>query len=671
MGAVSASTPCVGVNLDYRAIFDAVPDLYLLLDRNLTIVVANQAYCRATMTEAKAITGRSLFEIFPDNPDDPTADGARNLRASLERVLRLKRPDAMTVQKYDIRTPGGAIEERHWSPLNTPVLGPDGSVDFIIHRVEDVTQLVRLESESSARDQIARDQLRLIEDLRRTLEENSQLQAGKLYLASIVESSHDPIIATSLTGSVTGWNEAAERLFGYTAAEVMGKPVSLLFPPGRNDEEKELLARIARGGQVMRYRTQRRRKDGAVMDVSITQSPILDGAGAVVGASKIVENVTEKILAEHQMRRLEADRGYFADIVESSNDAIVARNTDGLVVSWNRAAAQMFGYSAREILGLPTDILAPPERHGEAEAMFQRLKAGEDAIHYETTRLRKDGTPILVSITASPVFNAAGDIKGNSDIVRDITEQKRAGEKLKKLQAELIHLSRWNTMGMMASTIAHELNQPLTAAVNYVRAARRILAAETPDPTRAGEFLDKAVDETKLAGGIIRSLREFIDKRETTRAQEHINKVVEESISLSLAGGPESPVRISVVLEPLLPPVMIDKIQIEQVMLNLIRNASDAMAETGRPEITITTARTEARFVRVSVADNGPGIAPAIVKELFQPFITTKENGMGIGLTICQSIIEAHGGRIWAEPGAAGTGAVFHFRLPCVGDTPP
>ena len=661
MGAVSGVSHCIGVDLDYGAVFDAAPGLYLLLDRNLTIVTANQAYCRATMTEAQKIAGRPLFEVFPDNPGDPGADGVRKLRTSLERVLKVKKADAMAVQKYDIRTPEGHFEERYWSPLNTPVLGPDGSVAWIIHRVEDVTNLVRLQSESAARDQIARDQERLIEELRRALEENSQLQAGRLYLASIVESSHDPIIATSLDGIVTGWNAAAERLFGYASREIMGRKVSLLYPPGRKDHESELLDRIARGERMTRYRTQRRRKDGAVLDVSLTLSPIRDNAGAIIGAAKIVEDITEKILAEHQMRRLEADRGYLADIVESSNDAIVARDIDGLVVSWNKAAARMFGYSAGEIMGLSTDILAPPERQGEAEMMFQRLKAGEGAIHYETTRLRKDGTPILVSITASPVFNKAGEIKGNSSILRDITEPKRADEKLQRLQAELIHLSRWNTMGMMASTLAHELNQPLTAAVNYVRAAQRLLAGDAPPPGRAGEFLDKAVAETKLAGGIIKSLREFIDKRETSRSPENLNKVVEEAIGLSMAGGPG--VLMTVAMEPLLPPVLIDKIQIEQVLLNLIRNALDAMADSPKKQIAIITSQAESGFVRVSIADSGPGIAPEIAPQLFQPFITTKEKGMGIGLTICQSIIEAHGGHIWAEPGKP-KGTVFHFRLP-------
>jgi two-component system sensor kinase FixL len=654
--------PADSSSVDYRAIFGAAPTPFLLLDANLNIVTANEAYCRATMTEPGKIAGRSVFEVFPDNPDDPAADGVRNLRASLDRVMARCQPDAMAVQKYDIRTPAGNFEERYWSAVNIPVFTPDGSPAWIIHRAEDVTEIVRLQGENAQRDQIARDQLRVIDDLRRALEENSTLKDNKLYLASIVESSNDPIIAMGLDGIITAWNNAAARLFGYSEEEIIGKPVALLFPADRASGEKELLVRIARGETIARYQTQRLTKNGRLLDILLTISPVRDNAGTIIGASKIIEDITERLAAEREMRRLQADRSHLADLVKSSNDAIVARTLEGRIASWNRAAERLFGYTAEEAVGHSTDLIVPTDRRKEADTLFQRLKGGEDVIHHETTRLRKDGTQLLVALTLSPIFDETGKIKGTSAIFRDITEQRRAEEKLKTLQAELIHLSRWNTMGMMASTIAHELNQPLTAAVNYVRAAQRILDTASPDRARANEFLGKAVDESKLAGGIIRSLREFIDKRETIRAPENLNKVVEEAISLSGSGGTEGKVEITVEMEPRLPPVLVDKIQIQQVVLNLIRNSIDAMGEETRKILAISTS-VEGGLVQVSVRDEGPGIAPEIAGKLFQPFVTTKKKGMGIGLTICQSIIEAHGGRIWAEA-AQPRGAAFHFRLP-------
>ena len=420
------------------------------------------------------------------------------------------------------------------------MLGPDGQVQWIIHRVEDVTELVQLRSEGAARDKLAREQKQVITELRgvdqelaKALDENLKLQAEKLYLA---------------------------------------------------------------------------------------------------------------------------------DVVLSSGDAIVVRTPEGIITAWNPAAERMFGYAASEIIGHPATILRPTDQPGETADALASLPLNDTLVNYETRRIRKDGTAIMVTASASPVRNHLGETIGTSVILRDITEQRRTQEQLKGLQSELAHVARWNTMGMMASAIAHELNQPLTAVVNYVRAAQRMMENTPEQRAKVLDFLDKAVSETKLAGGIIRSLREFIEKRESTRVLEDINKVVQEAIALSLAGGPDSRVKIEVILAPTLPAVMIDKIQIEQVLLNLIRNAADAMQpEPGK--ILVRTGLEGAGHVHVSVLDTGPGVAPGVADRLFEPFVSSKEKGMGIGLTICQSIIEAHGGRIWMEPNEP-RGAAFRFRLP-------
>jgi two-component system, LuxR family, sensor kinase FixL len=520
------------------------------------------------------------------------------------------------------------------------------------------------------RGRITGDQAHIIEELlganrqlAKALEENLRLEGEKLYLASIVESSHDPIIAVNLDGLVTAWNEAAHRVFGYAREEILGKPVRLLFPADRAQTESGLIARVAAGETLQGYQTQRLRKDGAALDVFLTLSPIRDADGRIIGASKIVEDLTERNLREHQLRRLEADRDYLADLVESSTDAIVAGTLDGRIASWNRAAEAMFGYSAGEVVGLSIAILSPSERANEMGEILARLTAKEQAVQYETTQVRKDGTPMLVAVTASRICNRAGEIRGISAILRDITEARAGQEHLQKLQAELIHLSRWNTMGMMASTLAHELNQPLTAAMNYVRAGRRLLDGPAANAPKVQEFLDKAVEETKLAGGIIRSLRDFIDKRETQRQRQNLNRIVEEVITLSSASAAEQGVAIDVKLEPQLPAVVVDKVQIQQVLLNLIRNGLDALAGEENRRLVVRTERAAADGIQISVLDSGPGIAPEIAGQLFQPFVTTKEKGMGIGLTICQSIVEGHGGRIWAESNEP-AGAAFRFRLP-------
>ena len=370
--------------------------------------------------------------------------------------------------------------------------------------------------------------------------------------------------------------------------------------------------------------------------------------------------ILSRIVAENAA--LQADRLYLASIVESSNDAIISMDMRGMVTSWNRAAVRMFGYTGAQIMGRPLAPLFPPDRAHEEDEIMVRIRTGEIVAQYETVRLGKDGTVLQVSITR----DAGGDTVGVSKIIYDITGHMQAREDLKTLQAELVHLSRWNMMGMMASSLAHELNQPLTATLNYVQAARRTLKDAATIP-RAREFLDQAVAETKLAGGIIRSLRAFIEKRDTNRLPEKLNEVLEEGLALSLYPAADSRSHIQVKLATGLPLVRIDRIQIQQVLLNLVRNSFEAMAgsapDNSNDRLVIETALGEPGFVTVSVSDNGTGLSPEILNQLFQPFVTTKEKGMGVGLSICQALVEAHGGRIWTEPNLP-QGVTFRFRLP-------
>jgi len=532
---------------DFRALFEAAPGLYLVLDSDLIIRAANDAYCRATMTKRDEIVGRRLFDVFPDNPDDAQADGTRNLRASLHRVLQLGLPDAMAVQKYDVRRPEGVFEERYWSPLNIPLQGADGSVRWIIHRVEDVTELVRIQQSNTTRDQIALDQQRHIESLRvaneelaRLNEANQRLAGESLSLARIVEFSQDAIIGKSLSGIVTSFNPAAERLFGYSRSEIVGQPVTLLFPEDLRHEESLILSRLAHG-----------------------------------------------------------------------------------------------------------EIIDP----------------------YETRRVRKDGREIVVSLSISPIRASSGEIVGASKIVRDITERKQAEERLNALQAEILHLSRWNTAGMMASMLAHELNQPLAACLNYVRAAERTLQiAEGEKSARIRELLDKAAVQTVRAGAIIKNLRDFTERRPADRAPQKLDAVLEEALALGFVGAGVAGVSLHTSFDSALPPVPVDRVQIQQVLVNLVRNAVEAMQSVEERRLAVSVTGGEPGFVLVTVTDTGPGLPATVTERLFQPFVTTKtgSGGMGMGLMICQAIIKAHGGRIWAEPQARG-GTSFRFTLP-VGD---
>jgi two-component system sensor kinase FixL len=487
-------------------------------------------------------------------------------------------------------------------------------------------------------------------------------QMASARLAAIVEGSGDAIIGKTLDGFVTSWNPAAQKLFGYKAEEIVGQPITLLFPPEFLREEDEFIARVSRGEVVAHYETIRLHKDGRPLQVSLTVSPIRDQAGKIIGASKILRDIAARKEAEDQIQSLQAERSFLADLVESSNDAIVARANDGKIRSWNRAAELMFGYSAAEMIGQSAE-LAPAQRH-EARVAIEHLQHGQPIIHYETTRPHKDGRQVQVSFTASLIRNQKGEIVGTSGILRDITERKRREAQTIVLQNELAHVARLSEMGQMSAALAHELNQPLTAIVNYVSAAQRMLSHD-PSPQKTAsalEAMEKASAQTLRAGAIIRNLREFVEKREADRNREDLNLVVGEAIALGTVGAADAGVELRQSLVPGALPVRVNRIQIQQVLVNLIRNGMEAMAGAPQRVMSLTTSR-EGNFAVVIIRDTGPGLPPEIRAKLFQPFITTKEKGMGIGLNICQSITESHGGKIEVPANDQG-GAVFRISLP-------
>jgi two-component system sensor kinase FixL len=236
---------------------------------------------------------------------------------------------------------------------------------------------------------------------------------------------------------------------------------------------------------------------------------------------------------------------------------------------------------------------------------------------------------------------------------------------LQELQAELVHISRLSAMGEMASTLAHELNQPLTAIANYMKGSSRIAGEIHSERARRllKAALDKSAEQAIRAGQIIRRLRDFVARGESERRIESLSKIIEEASALALVGAKESGIRIRMRLEPGGDLALVDRIQIQQVVLNLVRNAVDAMRQSLRKELTITEHVPADGIITVSVADTGPGIDPDIRAQLFQPFMTTKPDGMGVGLSISRTIIDAHGGKLWVDDNPEG-GATFHFSLP-------
>ena len=372
-----------------------------------------------------------------------------------------------------------------------------------------------------------------------------------------------------------------------------------------------------------------------------------------------------------QARREGEER--FRRVVDSAPNAMVMVSAAGQIEMVNTQAERVFGYSRTELLGQAVEMLVPerfrPRHPTLRDAFYADPRARPMGAGRDLYALRKDGSEFPVEIGLNPIETEDG-IMVLSAIV-DITERKRleeerqrAEKRVQDIQSELLHVSRLSTMGQMASTLAHELNQPLTAVTNYLRGLRRLLQLGRIDPTSAVDVIDKAVEQAARAGQVIRRLREFVAKGESDRRIENLNQVVEEAVGLAMVGSRQQRVRISVDLDPRSPPVFIDKVQIQQVVLNLVRNAVEAVEESDTREVTVSTRSTIGRrSVEMRVIDTGVGLAPDIAERLFEPFLTSKKSGMGLGLSICREIVEAHGGRVSVLANVP-AGTVFSVTLP-------
>jgi len=477
----------------------------------------------------------------------------------------------------------------------------------------------------------------------------------------MVSSSDDAIVGKNIDGIVTDWNIGAQKIFGYSAEEMVGQPIAKLLPPGLEDEERQILSKISAGQKINHFETRRLRKDGAVIDVSVTISPVYDDDGLVIGASKVARDITA---AKASQRALKESEAHLRSVLETIPDAMVVIDTKGIIQSFSATAEKLFGYQAKDAIGQNVSMLMPNPYRAQHDSFLSRyLQTGERRI-IGIGRLvvgqRKDGSTFPMELTVGEM--RLGERRFFTGFVRDITERAQTQQRLQDLQAELIFMSRFTALGEMASTLAHELNQPLTAAASYLNGARRLLdAGDAGKISVATNAIDHAADQMLRAGQIIKRLREFVSRGESQRQPEDLRKLIEEASALALVGIKQMGTRVSSDFGAG-GMVLVDKIQIQQVLLNLMRNAIEAMQNTTRRELVISTRSFRPDIIEVAVADTGSGISPEIAAKLFQPFVTTKQHGMGVGLSISRTIVEAHGGRLWAEPNPGG-GTIFRLTL--------
>jgi two-component system, LuxR family, sensor kinase FixL len=364
--------------------------------------------------------------------------------------------------------------------------------------------------------------------------------------------------------------------------------------------------------------------------------------------------------------RLEAE-AHLRSILATVPDAMVVIDEQGIILSFSAAAEKMFDYQETEVVGRNIKMLMPsPDRERHDQYLTNYLTTGKRkiiGIGRVTTGLRRDGSTFPMELSVGEAW--LGERRIFTGFVRDLTERQETLLRLQDLQSELAHVGRVSEMGTLASSLAHELNQPLTAVATYCESARDLLDSE-PDAEALAmvrEALDEAAEQAVRAGQIVRRLRDFMSNGEMERRIESLQRLINEANALALVGSREHGIEVQLFLDPGADLVFVDRIQVQQVIVNLIRNAIDAMMASELRCLSLTTARYGDGLVEVTIADTGSGIGETVAPQLFQPFVTSKQNGMGIGLSICRTIVEAHGGRIWFEPGQNG-GTAFHFTLP-------
>jgi two-component system sensor kinase FixL len=369
--------------------------------------------------------------------------------------------------------------------------------------------------------------------------------------------------------------------------------------------------------------------------------------------------------AAESTRETIAREAHLQSILDSVPDAMVVIDISGIIQSFSAAAERLFGYSSGEVIGKNVSILMPSPYREQHDGYLERyLRTGERriiGIGRVVVGERNDGSTF-------PMELAVGEMKSGKErfftgFIRDLTERQKSESRLQELQSELVHISRLTAMGEMASTLAHELNQPLSAISNYLKGSRRLLESRADESSLLmRDALDKAAEQAIRAGQIIRRLRDFVARGESEHRVENVKKLVEEASALALVGAKDQAIRVRFDFDPSVELVLADKIQIQQILLNLMRNSVEAMQDSARRELRLSAVRVDNDMVQVSVADTGSGLAPEVASQLFQPFVTTKQHGMGVGLSICRTIAESHGGKIWVEANPGG-GTVFRFTL--------
>ncbi|MDT5157979.1 MAG: hypothetical protein QOH51_2336 [Acidobacteriota bacterium] len=508
-----------------------------------------------------------------------------------------------------------------------------------------------------------RERERVEDALREQLTERKRaeeaLRLSERYLAEAQRLSHTGSWAFSADSKIAAyWSEEDFRIWGFDPQQGLPERESVFKRIHPEDfgrvYEKSMKALRERTDYTDEFRIVL--PDGEVRHIHALAHPVLSASGEIAEYVGTHVDVTERKRAEEAQLRLAA-------IVASSDDAIISKTLAGVITTWNAGAQRTFGYAAEEAVGRPITILIPPDRQDEESQIIERVSRGESVHHFETVRLRKDGRQIHVSLAISPMKDAAGQIIGVSKVARDITEQKRATEALRQAQADLAHVSRVTMMGELTASVAHEVNQPITAAVTNANTCVRWLAGDSPNIQEARDAAIRSAKDGKRAADIISRIRLLFKKGTPQREPVDINEVIGEIIVLLRSEMTRYSISVWTELGTRLPSLTADRVQLQQVFMNLVLNGIDAMKDVDdQRELFIKSECRENEQVLVSIQDTGSGLPPQ-ADQIFDAFFTTKLHGTGMGLSISRSIVESHGGHLWADEDSP-RGSTFHIALP-------
>ncbi|MBB6108654.1 PAS domain S-box-containing protein [Mucilaginibacter lappiensis] len=481
------------------------------------------------------------------------------------------------------------------------------------------------------------------------------MEEKQAMLAAIIASTDDTIISKTLEGIITSWNPAAERMFGYKEFEAVGQHISIIIPPERLPEETFIIGQITKGEKVDHFETVRQTKNGELIPISLTISPIRNSLGQIIGASKIAKDISEQ-------KRAAEKQGVLSAIVDSSDDTILSKTLDGIITSWNKAAVKMFGYTEAEAIGQHISLIIPPDRLNEETFIIGEVSKGNKVDHFQTIRRAKNGNLVPISLSVSPIVDGNGKVIGASKIARDISGEQATQLETAKLYEQLKELN--TKKDEFIALASHELKTPLTSINGYLQLLDLYVSEEKPKVflqkaqhqlKKLSSLVDDLLDVSKIEAGKLRFTTEDFDICEVINNAVDLISHTNTSYKITL----HSSVRNCIIKG--------DDHRIEQVIMNFLTNAIRYAPNSNQIEVFLISDKHD---IKIGVKDLGVGIATEKLEHIFSRYYRVDDNdskvsGLGIGLYLCHEIVTRHNGKIWAES-ELGKGSTFWFTLPVI-----